>query len=237
MSPRVEVVIPALNEVAAIGNVVRAVPRPPVGRVVVADNGSTDGTADAARDAGADVIHEPRRGYGSACLAALDALSAETEVVVFMDADGSDEPSMIPSLIEPIATGRADLVIGSRVLGEAEPGALSVPQRVGNRIASTWLKLRFQQPATDLGPFRAIRRSSLDALGMADRDYGWTVEMQIKAAQRGLRYLEVPVPYYRRIGESKVSGTLRGVLGATRKIVGWLAYHDLRDSYARWQRR
>ncbi|MEO0814571.1 MAG: hypothetical protein AAFY60_17050, partial [Myxococcota bacterium] len=121
-------------------------------------------------------------------------------------------------------------------LGHSERGSLTAPQRVGNLIATTWLKTRFSLPATDLGPFRAIRRSSLDALRMGDRDYGWTVEMQIKAAQKRLRYAEVPVPYYRRVGESKVSGTLRGVLGASRKIIGWLAYHDLRDSLSRVRR-
>lgn len=227
----IDLVIPALNEAPSISGVVRAIPRPPIRTVYVADNGSTDGTGELAAAAGAQVVREDERGYGAACLAVLRGLPADTDIVVFMDADGSDEPSLIPRLVAPILADEADLVIGSRVLGEAEPGALSPPQRVGNVIASAWLRLRFDQPATDLGPFRAIRRSALDALDMADRDYGWTVEMQIKAAQRGLRYAEVPVPYYRRIGESKVSGTIRGVLGASRKIIGWLAYHDLRD---RW---
>lgn len=230
----IDLVIPALNEAPSIGRVVRAVPQPPVRTIYVADNGSIDGTGDLAAAAGARVVREEEKGYGAACLAALAELPDDTDIVVFMDADGSDEPNMIGELVEPIIRDEADLVIGSRVLGRAEPGALSSPQRAGNLIASAWLTLRFDQPASDLGPFRAIRRSSLDSLGMADRNYGWTVEMQIKAAQRGLRYAEVPVPYYRRIGESKVSGTVSGVLGASRKILGWLAYHDLRD---RWFRR
>ncbi|MEM6730387.1 MAG: glycosyltransferase family 2 protein [Myxococcota bacterium] len=232
----VDMVIPALNEALSIEQVVRAIPRPPVREIIVADNGSSDGTGELASKAGARVVRENERGYGAACLAALAELPRDTEIVVFMDADGSDEPSKIPELIAPIERGEADIVIGSRATGAAERGALSVPQRAGNVIASAWLQARFGQPTTDLGPFRAIRRSSLEALEMADRDYGWTVEMQIKAAQRGLRYAEIPVPYYRRIGESKVSGTLRGVVGASRKIIGWLAYHDLRDSVRRMRR-
>lgn len=235
-SPKIDVVIPALNEEQALGAVLRAIPRPPVRRVIVADNGSKDRTAEVAREAGADVVAEPRRGYGSACLAALAALDGDTDIVVFLDADGSDEPGLIPALVAPIVEDRADLVIGSRALGKAEQGSLSAAQLVGNAIASRWLRLRFHQPATDLGPFRAIRRSALDELAMADRDYGWTVEMQIKAAQRRLRYAEIAVPYYRRVGQSKVSGTLRGALGAARKIIGWLAYHDAKGTLERWRR-
>jgi len=225
---RVDVVIPALNEAHTIGDVVRGIPRPPVRGVTVVDNGSTDGTAERARHAGADVVVERRRGYGSACLAGLGSLQPDCDVVVFLDADGGDDPSWIPRLLEPIVAGRADLVVGSRTLGDVEPGALAPQQRVGNAIAATWLRVRFRLPATDLGPFRAIRRRSLDELAMADRDYGWTVEMQIKAARKGLRYTEVPVPYRRRrAGTSKVAGTVRGTLGAAFKILGLLAWHDL----------
>jgi len=224
---RVDVVIPALNEAAAIGGVVRAISRPLVRDVYVVDNGSTDGTADIAREAGAKVVSEPRRGYGAACLAGIAALPSDTDIVVFIDADGSDEPSELAALISPIVEDRADLVIGSRALGAVQAGALTPQQRVGNAIAATWLRTRFGLPATDLGPFRAIRRSSLAAIGMVDTNYGWTVEMQIKAAQHGLRYAEVPAAYKRRIGESKVSGTVRGVLGASYKILGLLAWYDL----------
>ncbi len=232
----IDMVIPALNEAPSIARVVRSVPRPPIRDIWVADNGSSDGTGELARDAGARVVREEERGYGAACLAALAALESDCDIVVFMDADGSDDPTCVSALVAPIVDGQADLVIGSRALGAAEPGSLSLPQRVGNVIASAWLKTRFGLPATDLGPFRAIRKSSLDALAMADRNYGWTVEMQIKAAQQGLRYAEVPVPYFRRVGTSKVSGTVRGVFGASRKIIGWLAYHDLRDTMARRRR-
>ncbi len=224
---RVDVVIPALDEEAVIGEVVRAIPRPPVRGIYVVDNGSRDATARVAREAGAIVISEPRRGYGSACLAGIGALPADTEIVVFLDADGSDDPSELAALIQPIVRDRADLVIGSRALGTVERGALTPQQRIGNAIAAAWLRTRFGQPATDLGPFRAIRRSALAALGMVDTNYGWTIEMQIKAARAGLRYAEVPAAYRRRVGESKVSGTVRGVLGASYKILGLLAWYDL----------
>lgn len=224
---RIDVIIPALDEVESIAAVVRAVPRPPVGRVVVVDNGSSDGTAEAAAAAGATVAVEPARGYGSACLAGLRALPQDSEVVVFLDADGSDDPAFVPALVAPIVEGRADLVIGSRDPAQSEPGALLRHQRAGNALAAAWLRLRFGQPATDLGPFRAIRRAALDALRMSDRGYGWTIEMQIKAARAGLRYAEVPVPTRRRRGRSKISGTVRGTLGASVKILGLLAWHDL----------
>ncbi|MGI8783706.1 MAG: glycosyltransferase family 2 protein [Acidobacteriota bacterium] len=224
---RIDVIIPALNEAAAIAAVVRSIPRPPAREIIVVDNGSKDGTADAARAAGARVISEPRRGYGSACLAGLRALQPDTEIIVFLDADGSDDPTLLPQIVQPIAAGVADLVVGSRTAGIVEPGALTPQQRIGNVVAASWLRLRFGLPATDLGPFRAIGREQLQALAMSDRDYGWTVEMQIKAARNGLRYVEVPVPYRRRVGRSKISGTVRGTLGATFKILGLLAWHDL----------
>lgn len=225
---RVDVIIPALNEASSIQAVVQSLPRPLVRTVFVVDNGSTDATAERAREAGAQVVIEPRRGYGSACLAGIRSLPHDTDVVVFLDADGSDDPSSLSRLLEPIATNRADFVVGSRALGNAEPGALSLQQRAGNAVAAAWLRVRFALPATDLGPFRAIRRTSLEELAMTDRDYGWTVEMQLKAARKGLRYAEVSVPYRRRkTGTSKVAGTVRGTLGATVKILGLLAWHDL----------
>jgi glycosyltransferase involved in cell wall biosynthesis len=223
----VDVIIPALDEERSIGGVVSQIPRPPVREVLVVDNGSRDATARVARHAGARVVYEPRRGYGSACLAGLAALPANSDLVVFLDADGSDEPAMLPELVEPIADDRADFVVGSRTLGRPERGSLTVQQRIGNAIAARWLSWRFDLPATDLGPFRAIRKSSLDRLGMVDRDYGWTVEMQIKAARAGLRYQELPVPYRKAAGRSKVSGTLRGAIGAAGKILGLMAVHDL----------
>ena len=222
----VDVIIPALDEERSVGAVVRAIPRPPVRDIYVVDNGSRDHTAEVARTAGAKVVTEPRRGYGSACQAGIAALPPDTDVLVFVDADGSDAVEELPALIAPVTEGRADLVVGSRALGEVERGALTPQQRVGNAIAARWLRQRFGLPATDLGPFRAIRRDALMALSMGDLTYGWTVEMQIKAARRGLRYVEVPVSYRRRIGRSKISGTVRGVLGAGYKILGLLAWYD-----------
>lgn len=217
---RVDVVIPALNEEEALPHVLRAIPREAVRRIVVADNGSTDRTAEVARAHGAEVVREPERGYGAACLAALASLSADPpDVVVFLDGDHSDHPEELPSLVAPIARGEADLVIGSRARGEAERGSLTPQQRVGNAIACVALRTLYGARYTDLGPFRAIRWTSLASLGMVDRNYGWTVEMQIKAARRGLPHVEVPVRYRRRIGVSKVSGTLRGTVGASAKIL------------------
>jgi glycosyltransferase involved in cell wall biosynthesis len=223
----VDVIIPALNEAQSVAAVVQAIPRPPVRNVYVVDNGSIDETAANARSAGATVIRESRRGYGSACLAGLKALPLDSEVVVFLDADGSDDLGDLQSLLQPIYAGIADLVVGSRTQGEPEPGALSFQQRTGNWIATKWLRERYGLAATDLGPFRAIRSSCLSQLGMSDLDYGWTVEMQIKAALKGLRYAEVPVRYRNRVGRSKISGTIRGALGAGLKITFLLARYEL----------
>ena len=223
----VDAVIPALDEEGAIGAVVAGIPRSLVRSVIVADNGSTDATAAVARAAGASVVCEDRRGYGAACLRAIAALPADGDVVLFLDADGSDDLSALPSLLAPLASGAADFVVGSRVLGGVG-SALTIPQRMGNALAARWLRVRYRMPATDLGPFRAIRRSALAGLDMKDRTYGWTVEMQIKAARAGLRYAEVPVKALpRRAGRSKVSGTLRGVVGAAWKIIGLLVRYDL----------
>lgn len=229
---RVDVVIPALDEERALPHVLAAIPRTlpapfALGRVVVADNGSRDRTAEVARAGGAHVVHEPRRGYGAACLAALAALRAEPPaVVVFLDGDHSDRPDEMPLLLARIAAGD-ELVIGSRVLGRRERGSLTPQQLVGNAIAARALRLLYGVRATDLGPFRAIRWDALERLRMEDRDYGWTVEMQIKAGKARLRTSEVAVSYRRRIGVSKVSGTLRGTIGASRKILGLLARHAL----------
>jgi glycosyltransferase involved in cell wall biosynthesis len=215
-------IIPALNEQQALPLVLREIPRSLVARVVVADNGSTDRTAEVAREHGAEVVRELERGYGAACLKALAHLAADPpDIVVFLDGDYSDHPTELPLLVEPIASGDADIVIGSRARGARERGALSPQQQVGNAIACTALRLLYGVRYTDLGPFRAIRWDALRALGMRDRNYGWTVEMQIKAARQGMPYAEVPVSYRRRVGVSKVSGTVKGSVGAGAKIL-WL---------------
>lgn len=222
---RIDVVIPALNEESALPHVLAEIPKT-VRRVVVADNGSTDRTAEVARQAGAIVVHEPKRGYGAACLKALRLLADDPpDVVVFLDGDHSDHPSELPLLVAPIAEGRAELVIGSRTRGRLESGALTPQQRVGNAIACAALRLLYRAEYTDLGPFRAIRWDALQRLRMVDENWGWTVEMQVKAAKLGVRHAEVPVSYRSRIGVSKVSGTLRGTLGASRKILWVLARH------------
>jgi glycosyltransferase involved in cell wall biosynthesis len=218
----IDVVIPALNEEAALPYVLADIPRPPVRRVVVADNGSTDTTAAVAAEHGAEVVHEAERGYGAACLKALAHLASDPPaIVVFLDGDYSDHPNELPGLVAPIISGEADLVIGSRATGRAQRGALSPQQRIGNVIAGAAFRLLYGVHYTDLGPFRAIRWQTLEALQMQDRNYGWTVEMQIKAAQRGVPHREVPVSYRPRIGVSKVSGTVRGSVSAGVKIL-WL---------------
>lgn len=214
----VAVIIPALDEEEAIGSVIEAIPSW-VDCVVVADNGSTDGTAAVARADGATVVHEPERGYGAACLRGIAALDGP-DVVVFMDGDFSDDPQEMGALVDPIVRGEADLVIGSRTLGTRERGALTPQQRFGNWLACALMRLFWGLRQTDLGPFRAIRFENLKALGISDRNYGWTVEMQIKAARQQLRVVEVPVRYRkRRVGTSKISGTVRGVAGAGAKIL------------------
>jgi Glycosyl transferase family 2 len=220
--PHIGIIIPALNEERSIGGVVSgllALGLPGTVRVYVGDNGSDDATAQIARDAGATVISEPKRGYGAACLAALGALPASVNIVLFVDADGSDVLAEAHKLVEPIKRGLADMVIGSRALGVAEKGSLSIPQRFGNRLATFLMWLFWGTKATDLGPFRAIRRDTLDQLAMADRDFGWTVEMQVKAARLGKITLEQPADYRRRLGVSKISGTIKGVVLAGTKIL------------------
>ncbi len=219
MPARVALLIPALNEEASIGHVLSNLPEGVFSQVVVVDNGSTDRTAEVARALGATVVREPRRGYGRACLAGLAALEANTDTVVFMDADSSDVPEEAARLLEPIVSGSADLVIGSRVLGRAEPGALAPHQRFGNRLATSLVAWLYGFRYTDLGPFRAIRADRLRQLGMRDCDFGWTIEMQVRALRCGLRVVEVPVSYRRRIGTSKISGNLRASLAAGWKII------------------
>jgi glycosyltransferase involved in cell wall biosynthesis len=228
---KVDAVIPALDEEDSLGSVLELLPSPPVRRVIVADNGSTDSTARVAREHGATVVFEPCRGYGAACLKAMEALASDPpDVVLFLDADLSDDPTEAALVLAPILEGRADLVVGSRVLGQREPGALTPHARFGNWIATRLLAALYGARYTDLGPFRAIRYDGLLSLGMKDRDFGWTVEMQVKAARRGLRHTEVPVRYRRRMGRSKISGTLSGSVRAGAKILCTVFAHLLDPS-------
>lgn len=210
MTERIALIIPALDEEHAIGAMLAQIDRTLVRDVIVGDNGSRDNTAEVARRGGAEVVHVAERGYGAACAGALTRVRPDVEVLLFMDADGSDDPAEIPLLLAPIIEGRADLVIGSRVTVEA--GALTPQQRFGNWLATRLIHLMHGHRYTDLGPFRAIRRELLDRIGMRDRRYGWTVEMQVRALQLGARVAEVPVRYRKRVGKSKISGTVRGVI-------------------------
>ena len=215
---RAALIIPALNEAECLPLLFDAMPPDLFRWIIVADNGSTDGTAAVARARGAIVVAEPERGYGAASLAALAALPAEAEIVVWMQADLSEDPSQAAELMAPIRAGEADLVIGSRTLGTAAKGALLPHQQFGNRLACFLIRMFWGHRYTDLGPFRAIRRDALDRMRMADRNYGWTIEMQIKAVRMGLRVVELPVRYGVRVaGENKVSGNWRASARA-----GWI---------------
>jgi glycosyltransferase involved in cell wall biosynthesis len=225
----VDVVIPARNEEEALPLVLQAIPKAHVRSVYVVDNGSTDATAKVAVQHGALLLQEARPGYGAACMRGVEelvALPRPPDVVVFLDGDYADEPSELPWLLEPIDAGTADLVIGSRALGQAEPGSLVLQQRVANRLATTMIRAIYGQRYSDLGPFRAIRLPALVALGMSDTGSGWNVEMQVKAARRGLRIAEVPVSYRRRAGgRSKISSTVRGTVETSYKIVFTILRH------------
>ncbi len=218
-TPRISLVIPALNEERSLPLVLAALPAGVLHEVVVVDNGSTDGTARVAREGGARVVEEPRRGYGQACLTGIAALD-DPEVVVFLDGDFSDHPEELARVLEPILDDRADLVIGSRMTGNRERGALLPQALFGNWLATRLVRLFWGVHFTDLGPFRAIEANALRSLGMRDRDFGWTIEMQVKAAQRGLRCTEVPVSYRKRVGNSKITGTISGTVRASVKILG-----------------
>ncbi|MBA3944397.1 MAG: glycosyltransferase family 2 protein [Herpetosiphonaceae bacterium] len=207
---KVVAIIPALNEAATIANVVQAIPRSVVHRIVVVDNGSADDTAGIARNAGADVVLEPRRGYGNACRAGTEA-ALDADIVVFLDGDGSFDPAQIGALVEPIIADRAELVLGSRELGGMARNAMPPHQRFGNRLVALLLRLLYGIHVTDVGPFRAIRRATLQALDMREPTYGWPTEMIVKVARRKLPIVEVPTSYGARLGgESKVGGTIRG---------------------------
>lgn len=190
-----------------------------VDHIIVCDNGSTDRTAEIARAGGAQVVLETQPGYGAACQAALDAAPEQTDIFVFVDADYSVVADELPELIHPVING-ADLVIGSRTLGHCERGALSLPQRYGNHLASVLIGLFWRARVSDLGPFRAITKEALRAIDMQDRQFGWTVEMQIRALQLSQTMVEIPVSTRKRVGKSKISGTVKGVIGASRGILG-----------------
>ena len=218
MVSRISIIIPAYNEESSIGLVLDALPQEKLHEIIVVDNGSTDATARVAQEHGARVVKEPRKGYGSACLKGIDELDAP-DIVVFIDGDFSDFPEEIVLLISPIETGEKDFVLGSRMILPKSQLALLPQARYGNRLAVFLIKLFFKHEFTDLGPFRAIRYSSLMSIGMKDIDFGWTVEMQIKAVRNGLRIQEVPVNYRKRIGISKITGTVLGTFRAGTKII------------------
>lgn len=220
-SPNAVVIIPAFNEENGVGQVIREIPREFVKEIIVVNNNSTDNTERIAKEAGATVLREPIPGYGRACLKGIDYLkqmNPKPEIVIFLDADHSDYPEEIPTLLKSIFEG-ADLVIGSRALGKKEQGAMTPQQIFGNWLATRLLDLFYGVKFTDLGPFRAIKYTTLIELDMQDKTYGWTVEMQLKAAKNGFRCVEVPVRYRRRIGFSKISGTAKGTILAGYKIL------------------
>src|SRR5437667_1718861 len=222
--PFVSVIIPALNEEEPIRDVVRTVAATNIpSEIIIVDNGSTDRTAARAREAGARVIAQPHHGYGRACMAGVRGLSPECTIVVFLDGDGSDCPEFMNQLVEPVARGTHDFVIGSRTRGEREPGSMNLQQIFSGRIAGLILRLLYGVRYTDMCPFRAIRRDALERLGMREQTYGWNLEMQMKAARARLRILEIPVNHRRRAGgTSKVSGTLRGTFVAGVRIIATL---------------
>jgi glycosyltransferase involved in cell wall biosynthesis len=228
---KIAVVIPALDEERAVGRVVDVIPKW-ADEIVVVDNGSVDGTARVAIEHGARVVREPRRGYGSACRAGVQSLDPDgraSGIVVFVDGDLSDDPAEMAALVAPIVDGRAELVIGSRTLGCREAGSLTIQQRLGNALSCALIRLLYGARYTDLGPFRAVDREALERLALDDLGFGWTVQMQVRAARRGLRIAEVPVSYRRRAaGRSKVSGTLRGALGAWTTIL-WVIFAEAAD--------
>jgi len=224
----IRVIIPAFNEQNAVGLVVDEIPKDWVSEIIVVDNGSSDDTFAQAERSGATALRENRRGYGQACLRGMEHIANSTtqpDIVVFLDGDHSDYPAQLPELVQPILSGEVDLVIGSRALGQKERGSMTPQQVFGNWLATTLIRWFYGVSYTDLGPFRAVRYSSLMAIGMTDTNYGWTVEMQLKAAKLKLRTLDVPVNYRQRIGVSKVSGTVKGTIMAGYKIIFTIFRH------------
>ena len=220
--PDIRVIIPAFNEQNAVGLVIDEIPKDWVSEIIVVDNGSTDDTFAQALSRGATAIKEPIRGYGNACLRGMKHIAdapTQPDIIVFLDGDHSDYPEQLIDLVKPIVDGERDMVIGSRSMGIKERGSMTPQQIFGNWLATSLIKLFYGVKYTDLGPFRAIRYDSLMTIAMKDRTYGWTVEMQLKAAKLNLRTVDIPVNYRQRIGVSKVSGTLKGTIGAGYKII------------------
>lgn len=227
---KISVVIPTRNEAQAIGHVIGDLPADIISEVIVVDNNSTDGTPQIAASMGARVVTEARRGYGQACLTGLKCANAP-DIVVFLDGDYSDRPAELRRLTDPIAEGRADITLGSRLLGRRTPGAMPWHAVFGNRLAAGLITLLFRQHISDLGPFRAARTDVLRELALEETTYGWAVEMILKGAVRGFRIVEVPVSYHPRIGKSKISGTARGTLGAA-----WFIFSRIVRYYFRQRR-
>jgi glycosyltransferase involved in cell wall biosynthesis len=219
---KIVVIIPAVNEEESIGKVVSELPQDIVSDIIVCNNGSTDDTENVAKSAGAIVVNEPKPGYGWACLKGMEyaaQMEVKPDIIVFIDGDYSDYPAELTNVVAPILEDDIDLAIGSRALGAKEKGSMTVPQRFGNWLATRLMRLFYRVRYTDLGPFRAIKYDKLLALKMADKTYGWTIEMQLKAAKQKMTHTEVPVNYKKRIGESKVSGTIKGTIMAGYKII------------------
>ncbi len=230
MAKDIRVIIPAFNEEESISKVIDEIPDS-VAEIIVANNNSTDNTAKNALNAGATVVDEARPGYGYACLAAMDYIakqSKQPDIIVFLDGDYSDYPEELDKIVAPIINGNMDLVIGARKKEFREEGSMTFPQVFGNWLATFLMRLFFGAKFTDLGPFRAIKYESLKELEMQDKTYGWTVEMQLKAIRKKLAYKEVPVRYKRRIGVSKVSGTVKGAIFAGVKILGWIFKYSIK---------
>ena len=218
-NPKISIIIPALNEEESIGQVLNDIPGEIVEEVIVVDNGSSDNTVTVSKGLGVNVILEPLKGYGAACLRGISILKQDTDIVVFLDADYSDYPQDLHTVVKPIIDDDVEMVIGSRMSGAREKGAL-LPQAIfGNKLATFLIRLFWGFKYTDLGPFRAIKYRDLLALNMIDKNFGWTVEMQIKALKKGLRIAEVPVRYRKRIGKSKITGTFSGTVRAGVKII------------------
>jgi len=224
--------MPAFNEESSIGKVLSEIPSI-VSSVIVVDNGSTDKTSHIAKKMNATVVREEKRGYGAACLKGIENLPKDTSIVVFIDADASDNPADMLDLIKPIIQKKVDFVVGSRTLGDREAGALTPHARFGNLLATSLIRLFFGGSFTDLGPFRAIRFSTLKEFNMRDKDFGWTVEMQIKASIKKTAFMEVPVRYRKRIGKSKISGTISGSLKAGFKILYLIFLFGTRSKFSK----
>ena len=231
--PTIKVIIPAFNEEKSIAKVIAEIPDF-VEEIVVVNNNSTDQTAQVATKAGANVLTEKSKGYGYACLKGIDYLSQKDktpDILVFLDGDFSDFPQELTKIIQPIIDGRVDFVVGARVKELRASGSLTPQQVFGNWLACFLMKILYQSSFTDLGPFRAIRWDTLENLKMSDKTYGWTIEMQLKVLRQKISYQEVPVSYKKRIGVSKVSGTVKGTIFAGVKIIGWIFKHYLSKKY------